>query len=173
MSIVICKLPKAGLGNQLFPLMHAFVFAKLNGLPVIVTGYHRFKPGPYLRHEKSKRRYNGYFNFQKNLIGEYIDLWRIKKYKKKYTSFHEPKIEKLEKSALHHKLFIFEKMPTYHDYFERLKDYREDVIHILYSILNPALRRRIERLVKPVIGVHIRMGDFRKLKEESLITGDM
>jgi len=38
MSIVVCELPKAGLGNQLFPLVKAAVFAELNGLPLIVTG---------------------------------------------------------------------------------------------------------------------------------------
>ena len=27
MSLVVCNLPKAGLGNQLFPLMKAFVSA--------------------------------------------------------------------------------------------------------------------------------------------------
>ncbi len=74
MSVVVCKLPKAGLGNQLFPLMHAFVFAKLNNLPVIVTGYHQLKIGPYIRREKNKRQYKGYFTFQKNIAGEYRDL---------------------------------------------------------------------------------------------------
>ena len=95
MSIVICKLPKAGLGNQLFPLMHAFLFGKLNGLPVVVTGYHQLKIGPYLRREKSKRRYNDYFIFQKSILGECLDWWKIKRLRKKYTSEFEPKIEKL------------------------------------------------------------------------------
>jgi hypothetical protein len=53
MSIVICKLPKSGLGNQLFPLMHAMVFAHINQMPLKIIGYHQFKIGPYLRNEKS------------------------------------------------------------------------------------------------------------------------
>jgi hypothetical protein len=40
MSVVICKLPKAGLGNQLFPLMRAYTFAHLNNLPGMVPGSH-------------------------------------------------------------------------------------------------------------------------------------
>jgi hypothetical protein len=34
MSVVVCQLPKAGPGNQLFVLMKAHVFAHLNGLPI-------------------------------------------------------------------------------------------------------------------------------------------
>ena len=78
MGMVVCKLPSAGLGNQLFPLMHAMVFAELNNLPLTVTGYHRIKIGPYLRGEKSKRSYKGYFKFQKSLHGSYTKAHVIK-----------------------------------------------------------------------------------------------
>ena len=54
MGIVICKIPKAGLGNQLFPIMRAYTFAHLNQLPILVYNYHQVKIGPWLRGEKSK-----------------------------------------------------------------------------------------------------------------------
>jgi len=73
MSRVVCILPKAGLGNQLFPLLNALVFGKLNDLPVTIIGYHHLKIGPYLRKEKIKRRYRGYFRFQKSVLGEAYD----------------------------------------------------------------------------------------------------
>ena len=66
MSLVVCKVPKAGLGNQLFPVMKAHVFGSLNHQPVVVIGYNQIKPGPYLRREKSKRKYAGSFTYQKN-----------------------------------------------------------------------------------------------------------
>ena len=165
MSLVICKLPRAGLGNQLFPLMNALVFARLNSLPVIVTGYHQLKIGPYLRKEKNKRRYKGYFTFQKNIIGEYLDLWKIKRAGKIYKSVYESEIKKLAPDEIKNKLFVFEKMPASPDYFIQLKDYRQEISEILYSILNPGIKSRIEQEPRPVIGVHIRMGDFRKLNE--------
>ena len=52
MSVVVCKLPQAGLGNWLFCLMKAKVFAEMYQLPLIIIGYHQLKIGPYLRFEK-------------------------------------------------------------------------------------------------------------------------
>jgi hypothetical protein len=55
--------------------MNALVFGKLNNLPVIIIGYHQLKIGPYLRKEKIKRKYNGYFTFQKNIHAiHYLDF---------------------------------------------------------------------------------------------------
>src|SRR5262249_27322672 len=68
MSVVICKIPKAGLGNQLFPLMRARLFAHLYNLPILVTGYRQVRLGMYLRNEKINRNYNNYFRFQKNIF---------------------------------------------------------------------------------------------------------
>lgn len=164
MSIVVCKLPKAGLGNQLFPLMNAYVFAELNKFKVIVIGYHYLKPGPYLRNEKTKRRYNGYFTFQKNLVGEALDILKIKSLLKTGTCIYEPKIEKLN-STKEEKVFVFAAMSNYHDYFVQLKPYRKLVIELLFKIITPKILRKLEQNHTPVIGVHIRMGDFRKLKE--------
>ena len=171
MSIVVCKLPKAGLGNQLFPLSNALVFAKLNSLKVIVIGYHQLKLGPYLRNEKSKRRYRGYFKFQKNIIGEYLDCLKIKALQKRYESVYESPVDKLCPEALNDRIFFFEKMPSYHDYFIQLKPHRELVKHLLYQQLNPWIIKEVDKAAKPVIGVHIRMGDFRKLEEGEVFKG--
>lgn len=171
MSIVVCKLPKAGLGNQLFPIMHAYLFAKLNGLPVVVTGYHQIKIGAYLRSEKSKRKYRGYFIFQKGVFGEYRDRLIIKRFRKKYTTVYEPRVAKLSRDELDNCVFVFEKMTHYTDYFINLKNYRSEVIEILNSILQPKLVAQIQHGISPIIGVHIRMGDFRKLNKDEIYNG--
>jgi len=163
MSMVICKLPNAGLGNQLFPLMHAQVFAELNHLPIIVVGYHRLKIGPYLRGEKSKRSYNRSFCFQKNLIREGLDRVRVMKWEKRCEVIREPEVRKMDEEQLKKKVFIFEKIAEYDDYFGRLKDYREQVKRILYSVLNLRIKNHLVQQELPVVGVHIRMGDFRTL----------
>jgi hypothetical protein len=165
MSTVICKLPNAGLGNQLFPLMHAYLFAQLNDLPVIVIGYHHLKIGPYLRREKSKRTYNQFFCFQKNITGEYLDRLRIKKLEKKAEVVMEPQVRKMDAEELRNKVFVFDEIADYDDYFGRLKDHRQEVKGILNSLVHSRIKNTLKQQEAPVIGVHIRMGDFRKLNK--------
>jgi hypothetical protein len=161
MGIVICKLPKAGLGNQLFPLMRAYTFAHLNKLPVFVTNYHQVKLGPWLRREKNKRNYRGFFTFQKNRIAAQFDKWKIKRYTKNNLEI-EPGIKQVEAGALCS--YFFSAIPHYTNRFEGLNENRNLVIGLFWKIISPAVKERIEQLPVPCIGVHIRMGDFRKLK---------
>lgn len=165
MSAVVCKLPTAGLGNQLFPLMHGFMFAKLNQLPLIITGYHTIKWGPWIRQEKRKRNYRGYFTFERNRIGEMADCRKVKRLTKTSELILEPEVTTLPQTELQNKLFIFSETGDYHDYFRRLKCCRQEVIEMLYSIIQPSIIDELNKREAPVIGVHIRMGDFRKLKE--------
>ena len=162
MSLVICKLPKAGLGNQLFPLMHATVFAKINNLPLMVIGYHQFKIGPYLRKEKSKRNYKGFFKFEKNIFSAFYDELKVKNILKKNEVIYEPQLD-LSVDQNIKKVFFFEKMPTYHDYFIHLKPYRNLVIKLMSELITDENVVKVKDIHNDEIGVHIRMGDFRKL----------
>ncbi|HMG83250.1 MAG TPA: alpha-1,2-fucosyltransferase [Ferruginibacter sp.] len=162
MSIVICRLPKAGLGNQLFPLLKALTFAELNGLPIIIIGYHQLKLGPYFRLEKYKRRYNNYFIFQKSVLGEKIDQWRLLR-KKHLNKQIEPSVEYVRDKAA--TIFEYNAIPSWKNYFEGLKEHRNTVIKLLWKNMRADIKEKIERYKSPSIGVHIRMGDFRKLKE--------
>ncbi len=163
MSIVICELPKAGLGNQLFPLVKAAVFAHLNELPLVVTGYNQFKLGPYLRREKVKRKYKGYFRFQKSLLGEQMDRLFLIKYKG-CESIAEPPVCRLAPEERKAKKFIFSAIPHWSDYFAGLKEHRDLAISLLSDMLDEKVKQALNRLDAPCIGVHIRMGDFRKLR---------
>lgn len=151
--------------------MNALSFAALNDLKVIVIGYHQLKLGPYLRNEKSKRRYSGYFNFQKNIVGAYLDKVKVKALQKKYKSVYESPVAELSSGDLNDRIFFFEKMPTYHDYFIQLKPHRELVKQLLYQQLNPWIIKEVDKASAPVIGVHVRMGDFRKLEEGETFKG--
>src|SRR5688572_26941880 len=132
MSIVHCKLPKAGLGNQMFALMKAFLFGHLHGLPVVVTGYHQFQLGPYLRMERSKRRYADYFVFQKSFFGEKWDAWKIRNI---HFSEHiqEPDLNS-NVSRNGKVLYEFSSMPSWEDYFKHLKDHRQLVCKLLHEL---------------------------------------
>jgi hypothetical protein len=162
MSVVICRLPKAGLGNQLFPLVKAAVFAELNEIPLIVTGYNQFRIGPYLRGEKVKRNYRNYFNFQKNSLAalfEKFSLWRYRG----YPEVAEPPIERLANDRLSGKKFIFSSIPHWSDYFAGLKEHRDLAISLFRKMVRGTILSQAEARQAPCIGVHIRMGDFRKL----------
>lgn len=163
MSQVICKLPKAGLGNQLFPLMHAAVFAHINNLPLIVVGYHQLKVGPYLRREKSKRKYKGFFKFEKNIFSAFIDEVKVKIILKNSVVVYEPPLFEIDSIEKEKKVFFFEKMPIGHNYFIHLKPHRNLVIKLFNELISE--EHLINSLAIPhsEIGVHIRMGDFRKL----------
>lgn len=162
MSIVVCNLPDAGLGNQLFPLTRALLFSHEKNMPLIVTGYHRIKPGPYLRNEKNKREYRSFFTFRKNFFGEWADKLKVKKYIQRYGIIHEPLLSTvIDKND---KAYYFNRLSHYSDYFNGLKDQRELAITLLNKIIRPGIHAQVGKMKAPEIAVHIRMGDFRKLK---------
>ncbi len=163
MSIVICKLPNAGLGNQLFPLMHSMVFAQINHLPLKIIGYHQIKIGPYLRNEKSKRNYADYFLFQHSIFREMMDKIKCQFYLNKYERIDEPELKKINREGRENKVFLFSKLPSYKDYFIHLRDHRDLVKELLMSNLTSTIKSKLELSKLSDIGVHVRMGDFRKL----------
>lgn len=162
MSRVVCRLPKAGLGNQLFPLLKAFVFAELNGLPVTVTGYHQLKIGPWLRREKTKRQYSGYFTFQKNLVAALAEERKI--LNNNNEKINEPEVAKIDIQQNTH--YVFSAMSHWENYFEGLKENRALVKELFPKLVRTEVMEQVNVLQAPCIGVHIRMGDFRKLKQE-------
>lgn len=162
MPVVFCKTPKAGLGNQLFPIIKAFILGYINKLPVKVFGYNQLKIGPYLRNEKTKRNYNGYFSFQKGLVNDVL-IHTDYFFCKKSETLIEPSLKEFDNS-IDQKSFFISQIPHWSDYFKELKPYRETVIKIFYSLLNPKISELVKQLRSPYIGVHIRMGDYRKLK---------
>lgn len=161
MSLVVCKLPKAGLGNQLFPLVKAAVFAGLNDLPLSVVGYHQLKIGPYLRREKIKRNYNGYFTFQKGWLGEYAERVRISTYR---GAAVEPPLGILTAAEKKRTRFEFSAIPHWSDYFKGLRENRDLAITCFRKMIHRKIQEMAGQLEAPCIGVHIRMGDFRKLR---------
>lgn len=161
-SIVVCRLPKTGLGNQLFPLMKAYVFSHLNKFPILITGYHKIMIGPYLRGEKSKRSYNNYFTFQKSVLGEFFDNWKLARLKQQ-SLIDEPFLEKVP-AGTPQRIYKFGNMSHWSDYFSELKDNRDLVIKLFWDILTEGVKAEATGLEPPVIGVHIRMGDFKKLE---------
>lgn len=143
--------------------MKACVFARLNNLPLIVTGYQTLKIGPYLRREKSKRDYSRYFDFQKGLVGAWIDHLKVRRLKKRMTIVEAPDLVRLDDTGKN-KLYNFTAKIHWRDFFSGLKEHRPLVIDLFWKLLRDEIREELDRIPAPFIGVHVRMGDFRKLK---------
>lgn len=161
MGIIICKLPNAGLGNQLFPLMRAHTFGYINKLPVKVVNYHQIKIGPWLRHEKNRRNYDGFFIFEKDIISALCENLKVKWMMRKGV-IREPELKSFANPK---QKFLFEKIPHYTERFRGLDENRSLVIRLLFGLIDHSILNKINCTEPPCIGIHVRMGDFRKIKE--------
>ena len=163
-SVVVCKIPHCGLGNWLFPLMKAKIFAERHQLPLYIIGYNQFKIGPYLRDEKNKRIYRSFFIFQKNALWEIFDRLYLLRYNN-YNKIYEPDLVYNNHLKFSRKfLFIISEIPHWSDHFHNLRQFRNLVRNHFFLMLDPLVKNIISKAEVPMIGVHIRMGDFRKLK---------
>jgi len=165
-SVVFARLPRAGLCNKLLVWARAFVFAHKYGLPLYVFGWSEFKIGPYLRFERSKRRYWGYFKSHSK-PGMILSLIFPFCYKIK----NEPNLDdSMSHSVLNTKeLYLFDTVPPWPDYFNGLRGQEELVRSAFMSILHPRCIKEMNKQNAPVIGVHIRRSDFRDLSQDELL----
>jgi hypothetical protein len=98
-------------------------------------------------------------------MGEWRDRIQVKRLRKTTETVVEPEVTRLPDTELQDKLFLFSETGDYHDYFRRLKAHRQEVIDLLYSVIQPSIIHELNEKETPVMGVHIRMGDFRPLQE--------
>lgn len=143
--------------------MRSAVFAHLNNLPLLVTGYHAIRIGPYLRREKSKRRYSDYFSFQKGWVAEMLDSWKAQHIQRRLPVVDDPFLSKIEVSA--NTVYRFNSRIKWNDFFEGVKEHRPLVIRLFWEFVSKKYLKELSKLQDPVIGVHIRLGDFRHLEK--------
>lgn len=161
---VLVVLPRAGLGNRLLVWANAVVFAHLNGLPIHTVGWHQIRLGPWLRGERTKRYYGGYFMPDAGLIARLTDLPRYR-LTSNARNLVNPPVERMSAQALAHtRWIVFDALPHWSDYFRDLKGHRALVREKLYAQVHPTVRRQLAACTRPSIGVHARLGDFRALK---------
>lgn len=165
-SVVYASLPRGGLGNKLLVWARGLIFARRHGLPLYVSGWSDIKIGPYLRRERSKRHYWGYFE-----DGSVPSLLRRFMFSHWYEVHHEPDLE-CDLPAGSRKttqLYLFDTVPSWHDYFRGLRGNEELVRSAFGSVLQPPYRAELMRESGPVIGVHVRRSDFRDLAPGELL----
>lgn len=159
--VVVAVLPRAGLGNVLFVWAKAMLYAHLNGLPLHTIGWGRVKIGPWLRGEKSKRYYGHFFKSDTTAFRR----WRLGSRLKNARKISNPAVEVVQAGSLAGVGFVvFDEVPSWADFFEGIKEHRELVRQRLFEMLRPAMLEKLAQAEAPVVGVHVRLGDFKKLK---------
>lgn len=157
-SFCHAKLPNAGLGNKLFVWAKALVFARMNQLPLIVTGWTQFQLAPILR-GNDWRLYWNYFQPVKE-----VNWFNQLSLRRRARIIAEPPVAPFE-TGQDSVVFEFSKLPHWSNFFGDLKPHREMIRSALMEMLTPARRRELERVARPAICVQVRMGDFRLLKK--------
>jgi hypothetical protein len=155
-SLCLARLPRAGLGNKLLVWGRARVFANLNGLPFQVTGWNHFSPGAIIRGEIG-RQYFGHFRGQKE-----ISQWAWLRARALFKKIRDPDVATIVPAAS--RIYVFQKVPHWGDYFEHIRDHREMIRTALLDAVAQPFRNQAACLPAPVIGLHVRHGDFRTLK---------
>jgi hypothetical protein len=157
LSRCLAVLPNAGLGNILFPWASAQVFASLNGIPATAIGWSRPHIGPLLRGETQLRVYRGSFQSSYRDIVASVALMMVG------NVVRNAVLEKVPCRFQKGHLFFWSGIPAWHDYFGALKPFRSLIRRRMWDALNPDLRQRAMENRPPVVAVHIRCGDFRRL----------
>jgi hypothetical protein len=153
---VYVQFPKTGLGNMLLVWSRAFVFAQINGLPFITSGWGGIRWGAWIRWERKKRTYWGYF--KENTFWERAQLAFQRR---SFKIIREPGIEQIALDENEKSLFLFDQVYTDNDLFAPLRGRRTLVRQGIMDILLPAMKQRLHEYNPPVISVHIRRGDFK------------
>jgi hypothetical protein len=159
-SFVFCCLPNAGLGNKLFVWAKALVFARLNSLPLVVTGWTQLQKAPIL-HGGDFRLYWNYFRPVKD-----VDWLKQAAIRRRAKIVKEPPVVQLEPPG-QPTIYEFSKVPHWSDSFGELKPHREMIRGALFEMLTPARQREYEKAAKPEVCIQVRMGDFQPLKPEA------
>lgn len=133
------------------------VFARINGLQLIHSSWWGLRWGALFRREKKKRLYWRYFN-------EASLLMRIRNfyYLRSRKVIPEPTVEVLNSRELRGgAIYLFNTVMTDPDLFGPLQDHYKLISDELYHSLHKTKRATLSTYKAPVIGIHIRRGDFK------------
>lgn len=163
-AMVIAKILRSGLGNRLLVWGSAKVFAKKYNLPFKEINWHMLQAGPFIRKEADKRMYFFLVKIEGNFLSRLASRARLKTnmlFNKEHVQFN-PAIDETPKGNL----VVFDKLAkTYMERFDWIVADRDYVRTELWKKIKPKYAALIKAQVPPVIGIHMRLGDFRPLKE--------
>lgn len=150
-SIVLAKIPKAGLANKFLVWAHAYVFAMKYKLELFEGRWFHFSIGPFLRKEKSKRFYFDMIKNGKSLAIRDQFLEKETVPKSDWSNIH------LQPS----KVYVFSEVPNHETYFDLIRPFRKEIIKAFYNKVNEDILKKVKNIKPPIVSIHIRMGDFK------------
>jgi Glycosyl transferase family 11 len=154
-SIVYIKLPKAGLGNKLVVWARGYVFAHNNHLSLFRSSWFYLNIGPWIRNEKKKRIYLHYFK-NRDIKSFFIALI-IPIIPNKFIERNPDRYDPSSKF----KIYWFEWNDDVYGFFSNNILNRELIKEGILSQLTKNILIKIQALQHPLIGVHIRKGDWK------------
>src|SRR5580658_4287763 len=154
-SFCLARLPNAGLGNKLFVWAKAYVFASLNQLPLVITGWTQFQRAPLLHGDL--RLYLNYF--KRTAQVDWLTRWRAHR---RSRFVMDPPVARTAVDPVG-TVYEFSQMSHWSDFFGDLHDHREEVRDALLGLLTPARVKELAAQKPPILCAHVRMGDFRTL----------
>ncbi|MFN7116759.1 MAG: hypothetical protein ACK4TA_08150 [Saprospiraceae bacterium] len=156
MKRILVQFPKTGLGNLMLVWARAVVFARLNGLEYVTSGWSSIRWGAWLRNERKKRLYLGYFHTE-----QWWERWQMKWILRFGNIKLEPPIQKLGDQLEKNCYYLFKDVIVDNNLFGAIQPYREWIKEELYRVLSPKLKQQLTQFKVPVIAAHIRRGDFK------------
>ena len=137
------------------------VFARINGLPYTASSWWGLRWGALIRRETKSRLYLGYF--------KETSLWKqaLLKFQLPFRKLvYEPGVNKLPFNENNlNQVYVFNKVITHEDLFGSIRNHQRLVVQELYSLLTSKMKAKLKDYKSPVIGIHIRRGDFKMGKQ--------
>ena len=153
---VLAVLPNAGLGNKLLVWARAMAFAHINGLPFYAYGWSYPRLGPLLRGERRDVFYGRYFHSGgAEALFTLLRAFRLPK-------VIEPPVDIIADVA---RRFVFHDIPHWSAYFVSLHPHRDFIRAALWRTVKPYVAAEASELEAPLVALHVRCGDFRKLQQ--------
>lgn len=153
---VIAVLPRSGLGNRLLVWARAEAFAQRHGLTCTPVGWGKRNIGPYLRRERTKRIYGS--SFQTSTLSEWMARLKVAS----GTVCWEPDMDVEVEAGM---TYGFRDNPHWADYFAGIRESRTHIVTRLHEVVREEVWETVGRTAVPVIGLHVRRGDFAPLSE--------
>jgi hypothetical protein len=130
----------------------------LNTIPACSIGWSRPHIGPLFRGERRIRFYGNSFSQPLSTLAA-CGLLRLTG-----KIIRNPPLRCFIQHLRSDHLFIWDQTPHWSDYFGSLRDFCDLVTQLVWRMVNASVRQRVMERVPPTVAVHIRCGDFRRLR---------
>lgn len=163
--MIYCKavLPRAGLGNRLFPWARCRVYSELHGFPMLAVRWWQLKLGPLLRRETDWRFYGGLFHPAESDIRHWRRLL-VEGWAQRMPEPADLNWTPALRNSTRPQMIVFE---GERDHFARLNGWEEYLRRSLLAITRTRWRAVDGRPgVEYPVGIHVRRGDFQPVESE-------